>query len=150
MSSPLRISLKAGDRIFLNGALIRVNNKVILEILNDITFILEHHVIREEEALTPFHQLYLIVQMIFLLPTKKDYLINLCQRYIGVIFGFINNQQMILALKNIEFLLDSGRFFEALKEIRNLYLRDNIDVNGNEVFSSIFQYMCQEILNHGN
>ncbi|WP_280177560.1 flagellar biosynthesis repressor FlbT, partial [Candidatus Liberibacter asiaticus] len=77
MNSPLRISLKAGERIFLNGAVVRVNNKVILELLNDITFILEHHVIREEEAITPFHQLYLIVQMIFLVPTKKDYLIDL-------------------------------------------------------------------------
>ncbi|AKK20380.1 flagellar biosynthesis repressor FlbT [Candidatus Liberibacter africanus] len=145
MNSPLRISLKAGERIFLNGAFVRVNNKVILELLNDITFILEHHVIKEEEALTPFHQLYLIVQMIFLFPIKKDYLIDLCHRYIGVLFNVIQSQQMILELKNIEFLVDSGRFFEALKNIRNLYLIENRELNSNAIFASIFQCMRQEI-----
>ncbi|ADR52289.1 flagellar biosynthesis repressor FlbT [Candidatus Liberibacter solanacearum] len=145
MNSPLRISLRAGERIFLNGAIVRVNSKVMLELLNDITFILEQHVIREEEAITPLRQLYLIVQMVFLVPAKKDSSIDLCRRYIAVLLNSMRNEQMVLALKNIEFLVASGRFFEALKTIRTLYLIESMEPSGDAIFASIFQCIRQEI-----
>ena len=41
MKSTLRISLKSGERIFINGAVLRVDRKVALEFLNDVTFLLD-------------------------------------------------------------------------------------------------------------
>ena len=57
MKSTLRISLKAGEKIFINGAVLRVDRKVALEFLNDVTFLLENHVLQPEEAKTPLRQL---------------------------------------------------------------------------------------------
>ena len=69
MKSTLRISLKSGERIFINGAVLRVDRKVALEFLNDVTFLLENHVLQPEDATTPLKQLYFIAQMI--LSTRK-------------------------------------------------------------------------------
>ena len=38
--STIQISLRAGQRIFVNGAVIRADRKVTLELLNDATFLL--------------------------------------------------------------------------------------------------------------
>lgn len=50
MKSTLRISLKSGERIFVNGAVLRVDRKVAVEFLNDVTFLLENHVLQPEDA----------------------------------------------------------------------------------------------------
>ena len=44
MKSSFKIFLKANERIFINGAVIRVDRKVSLELLNDVQFLLENHV----------------------------------------------------------------------------------------------------------
>lgn len=53
MSRPLRLSLRAGERIYMNGAVLRVDRKVSLELLNDASFLLEAHVLQAEAATTP-------------------------------------------------------------------------------------------------
>ena len=68
MKSTLRISLKSGERIFVNGAVLRVDRKVAVEFLNDVTFLLENHVLQPEQATTPLRQLYFIAQMALINP----------------------------------------------------------------------------------
>ena len=62
MSKPMQLTLKAGDRVFINGAVLRANRKVTLELLNDATFLLEGHVLQPEETTTPLRQLYFVLQ----------------------------------------------------------------------------------------
>ncbi|MBA5723545.1 flagellar biosynthesis repressor FlbT [Candidatus Liberibacter sp.] len=143
--SPLRISLKSGERVFLNGADVRVDRKVILEFLNDITFILEQHILKKEEATTPLRQLYFIIQMIFMIPTRKSSLISLFQKHMSAILGLYHNESMILELKNVESLITSGRFFDALKVIRGLYPIESHEPQKSEIFASDFIYIYQEI-----
>ena len=52
-----RISLKPAERIYINGAVIRVDRRVSLEFLNDVQFLLENHVLQAEQANTPLRQL---------------------------------------------------------------------------------------------
>ena len=72
MKSTLRISLKSGERIFVNGAVLRVDRKVAVEFLNDVTFLLENHVLQPEDATTPLKQLYFIAQMILINPEGAE------------------------------------------------------------------------------
>jgi flagellar protein FlbT len=51
--SSFKIFLKANERIYINGAVIRVDRKVSLELLNDVQFLLENHVLQAEDATTP-------------------------------------------------------------------------------------------------
>ena len=69
MKNTLKISLKPNEKIYLNGAVIRVDRKVTLELLNDVQFLLESHVMQIDEASTPLRQLYFILQVMLMNPT---------------------------------------------------------------------------------
>ena len=57
MKAKMRFSLKAGERIFINGAVLTVSQKVTLSLLNEARFLLESHVLQVVEATTPMRQL---------------------------------------------------------------------------------------------
>ena len=67
----LRISLRAGERIYVNGAVLQPDRKVSLEFLNDVVFLLESHVIQAEETTTPLRQVYFIAQTMLLVPASR-------------------------------------------------------------------------------
>jgi flagellar protein FlbT len=46
----MHISLRAGEKIYVNGAVLRADRKVSIELLNDATFLLEAHVMKVEDA----------------------------------------------------------------------------------------------------
>ena len=52
MKGAFKISLKANERIFINGAVVRVDRKTSLEFLNDVDFLLENHVLQAADATT--------------------------------------------------------------------------------------------------
>ncbi|AGA64934.1 Flagellar protein flbT [Liberibacter crescens BT-1] len=145
MKNSLRISLKNGEKLFINGAVLRADRKVILEFLNDINFMLEHHILKEEETTTPLRQLYFIVQMILINPAGKDYALSFFQKTIGMLLACACNEEMFVALKRVEFLVMSGRFFEALKIIRSFYDIETQVIIQDEVFSSTIEYIQKEI-----
>ena len=68
----LQISLKPGERIYVNGAVLKVDRKVSVEFLNDVSFLLEHHVLHPEDTRTPLRQLYFIVQTVLIDPANSD------------------------------------------------------------------------------
>ena len=41
----MNITLHAGEKLYINGAVIRVDRKAKIELLNDVTFLLENHVL---------------------------------------------------------------------------------------------------------
>ena len=42
----MNITLKAGERLIINGDVIRVDRKAAIELLNDVTFLLENQFLR--------------------------------------------------------------------------------------------------------
>ena len=48
----MNITLRAGERFFINGAVIRIDRKASIELLNEVTFLLEAHVMQAEKATT--------------------------------------------------------------------------------------------------
>lgn len=120
-TSTLRISLKAGEKIFINGAVLRVDRKVSLEFLNDVTFLLENHVIQPEDATTPLRQLYFIVQMMLINPEGKEQSAAMFRKSITMLLSCFSSERMRGELKAIEETIAKGRPFDALKAIRGLY-----------------------------
>ena len=120
MKSTLRISLKAGEKIFINGAVLRVDRKVALEFLNDVTFLLENHVLQPEDATTPLRQLYFIAQMILINPEGKEQSTTMFRKSIVMLLSCFHNEEVLAELKRIDGLVATGRAFDALKAIRGL------------------------------
>jgi flagellar biosynthesis repressor protein FlbT len=121
MKSSLRISLKSGEKIFINGAVLRVDRKVALEFMNDVTFLLENHVIQPENATTPLKQLYFIVQMMLINPEGAPQSMLMFKKSIIMLLACFHNEEILASLKQVDAMVSDKRVFEALKLIRGLY-----------------------------
>ena len=64
----MNITLRAGERIYINGAVLRIDRKATIELLNDATFLLETHVMQASDATTPLRQIYFVVQVMLMDP----------------------------------------------------------------------------------
>ncbi len=145
MKSTLRISLKSGERIFINGAVLRVDRKVALEFLNDVTFLLENHVLQPQDATTPLRQLYFIAQMILINPEGKDQSTAMFKKSIAMLLTCFQDADVLAELKRIDAMVASGRAFDALKAIRNLYPTEDRILNNHEIAPAMVENIRKEI-----
>jgi flagellar protein FlbT len=127
MTKAIQLSLKAGERIFINGAVVRVQRKVTIELLNDATFLLEGHVMQVEETTTPLRQLYFVAQTMLMDPRNADESRKLFEHLHARAVGVFRNESILSALRTIANLIAGERTFEALRAIRGLFpLEDTI------------------------
>lgn len=70
----LRIRLRAGERLAINGAVIRNDSSrtAELEVLNEATLLQERDIILPDEADTPAKMLYLMIQQMHIEPQRYD------------------------------------------------------------------------------
>ena len=127
MKSILRLGLRSGEKIYINGAVIRVDRKVRLELLNDATFLLESHVMAAEEATTSLRRLYFLVQGILIDPSLKDALRPSLAASIELIAREGLDTEGAETMRSIAYLLDTGSYFTALKEIGGLSKRTHTE-----------------------
>jgi flagellar biosynthesis repressor protein FlbT len=117
----MKLSLRAGERIFINGAVLRVDRKVALEFLNDVTFLLESHVLQAAEATTPLRQLYFIVQTMAIDPASLAMSRELFEKSHRLLLAAFSNTEVLDGLRSVETLVVSERYYEALKTLRALF-----------------------------
>ena len=128
----MRISLRAGEKIYINGAVLRVDRKVSLELLNDATFLLESHVMRVEDASTPMRQLYFVVQMMLMDPSDSVAR-EMFEKSMLLMLDSYKNAEIIAGLENARRLIDAKRAFDALKTIRGLFSIDAQIMTGGKI-----------------
>ena len=121
MKNTLKISLKPNEKIYLNGAVIRVDRKATLELLNDVQFLLESHVLQIDEASTPLRQLYFILQVMLMNPTGANDACEMFRRSLPLMIASFSDPEISGALKHIDRMVGEGHVYEALKAIRALY-----------------------------
>ena len=145
MKAKMHFSLKAGERIFINGAVLRVDRKVALEFLNDVTFLLENHVLQPEDATTPLRQLYFIAQMMLINPEGKDQSSALFRKSVAMLLTCFQDDEVLAELKRIDGMVASGRAFDALKAIRALYPIEDRILNNQEIAPATVELIRKEI-----
>ncbi|RTM00175.1 MAG: flagellar biosynthesis repressor FlbT [Hyphomicrobiales bacterium] len=134
MSNTLKISLKPNEKIYINGAVIRVDRKVTIELMNDVQFLLESHVIQADQASTPLRQLYFIVQIMLINPAGAVEARDMFRRSLPMLIASFGNPDICKGLKQIDRMVGEDEIYEALKAIRALYplertaLEDNDDI----------------------
>ena len=118
--STLKVSLRAGERIFVNGAVMRVDRKTSLELMNDVTFLLESHVMQAADARTPLRQLYFLVQMMLIDPADADSARDAFQRTYPLLLAAFSNATIRDGLMDVADLVLRDRAFDALKCLRTM------------------------------
>jgi len=121
MKAKMRFSLKAGERIFINGAVLTVSQKVTLSLLNEARFLLESHVLQLSEATTPMRQLYFVVQSLLINPQEADKVMGAFQKLHEALIQSATDETIKQALLGAGELVEKNRTFEALKAIRILF-----------------------------
>lgn len=121
MKKPMRISLRAGERIYVNGAVLRVDRKVGLDLINEVAFLLESQVMQVSDATTPLRQLYFIVQLMLMSPHDVADAKTLYRDHRCAILAVTENADVRLGLEAVEELVEAKRFYDALRKIRTLF-----------------------------
>lgn len=121
MNGRLKLHLKANERIFINGAVLRVDRKVAIELLNDVVFLLEGHVMQREQATTPLRQLYFVVQSMLIDPQAEALAKQIYEQQHQGLMTVFRNQDVLEGLIIVKQSIESGKVFEALKRIRSLF-----------------------------
>ncbi|MEX0404170.1 flagellar biosynthesis repressor FlbT [Aquibium sp. LZ166] len=121
MKNTLKISLKANEKIYINGAVVKVDRKTSIEFLNDVQFLLENHVMLPENASTPLRQLYFIVQVILMNPVDAKEARDMFRKSLPMLLASFSNDQILASLKQVDRMVAEGHIYDALKLIRTLF-----------------------------
>jgi flagellar protein FlbT len=133
MKNTLKISLKANEKIYINGAVVSVDRKTTIELLNETQFLLESHVLQPEQASTPLKQLYFILQIMLMNPGNAEQARDMFRQSLPLLLDSFRNEQILSSLKHIDRLVAEGHVYDALKTIRGLYsLEDEILYGGSK------------------
>lgn len=118
MTGTLQIGLRAGEKIYINGAVLRVDRKVRLELLNDATFLLGTHVMQLPEATTPLRQIYFLVQGLLMEPNARSRLLVPIESAIQSVLQAGPDDGVRSCLETAARHIHQGASFDALKLIR--------------------------------
>jgi flagellar protein FlbT len=121
MTGRLKIHLKPNERIFINGGLVRVDRKVTLELVNEVAFLLETHMIAQDQATTPLRQLYYIIQSILTSPRDGLLARQIYDQSHRMLIATIKDQAILEGLAAVRTAVESGRPFDGLKILRGLF-----------------------------
>ena len=117
----MHITLRANEKIYVNGAVLRADRKVSLELMNDAVFLLENHIMQEKDATTPLRQWYFIVQMMLMegarAPGQPRHVRPARRRHGSHLRA---TSRCSKAWRGSPALVERRRYFEALKTIRSI------------------------------
>jgi len=117
----MNIFLRARERIYINGAVIRVDRKTTIELLNEATFLLENHVMQAHEATTPLRRIYFVVQVMLMDPAASEHTAELARTLIDEARAVFLTPEIQSGLQSVLSLISRSRNFEALKTLRSLF-----------------------------
>ncbi len=124
----MNITLRAGERLYLNGAVIRSDRKATIELLNDATFLLETHVMQASDATTPLRQVYFVVQVMLMDPASAKTTSQLARSLIDKSLEAFESEEIRSRLRAVIELINRGRYFEAMKTLRGMYALEQAEM----------------------
>ena len=133
MKKPICISLRGGERIYVNGAVLRVDRKVTLELINDVTFLLESQVMQVTDATTPLRQLYFVIQLMLMSPHDVEEAKAIYRQQRSGLLAATENAEISDGLEQLEKLVEARRYYEALRKIRALFDVEQMILTGGDL-----------------
>ena len=136
MKKPMSISLRSGERIYINGAVLRVDRKVTLELINDVAFLLEGQVMQVADATTPLRQLYFVIQLMLMAPNDIDEAKSVYRIQRNALVAVSENADVLRGLEALEELVEARRYYDALRKLRSLFEIEKLIMAGTELLAS--------------
>ena len=127
-----RVTLRPGERIFLNGAVLKSEGRSSFEILNDVPYLLENEIMQVQQTITPLRQLYYILQTMVMEADGMEMARGVYEdtmRWLRVAF---ENPIVLAGLDTIGQQVNAGSPFAALKTPRTLVPNEDAILGGNK------------------
>jgi flagellar biosynthesis repressor protein FlbT len=115
------IHLKRNERLFVNGAVLRLDRRGTIELMNDAQFLLENHIMQPEEATTPLRQMYFVVQTMIIDPLNAHLTSALFLAQASQIENLAHTQKYLNLIQAVRGLVEKDNNFEALKLLRKSF-----------------------------
>ena len=128
--STFKISLKPHERVYINGAVIKVDRKTSLEFLNDVQFLLESQVLQASDADTPLKRLYFTVQIQLMSPSDTTAANRMFKDQLEQLLLTFEDAAVRESLVSVEKMVAESRFHEAMKTLKSLYPIEQRLLNG--------------------
>jgi flagellar biosynthesis repressor protein FlbT len=123
----MQLHLKKGEKLYLNGAVIKAEQRCTIELLNNVTFLLESHIMQPERATSPLRQLYFVVQTMLIEPSNAGLTKELYWHQSACLLATLSNGALKDGIVGADVCVRDGRYFEALRAIRKLMpLEDDV------------------------
>ncbi len=122
----MKIHLKRNEKLFLNGAVICLDRRGSIELLNDAQFLLENHIMQQEDAKTPLQQLYFIVQTMLMDPPNAHLIDYLFQAFVAKLELMVVDGDYVACLKETGDMVGKSDYYGALKVLRQAFHLDGL------------------------
>lgn len=120
MSTTTRVTLRPGERMFLNGAVLKAEGRTSFEILNDVPYLVEHEILHAQQTTTPLRQLYYILQTMVMEPTGMEMTRGVYEDTMRVLPEAFTNGVVLAGLATVAEQVAQGSPFAAMKTLRAL------------------------------
>ena len=117
----MRLSLRGGEKLYVNGAVLSVDRRVSVELLNDATFLLEAHVLQASDANTPLRQLYFVVQLMLMDPASAQRTRETFDTMLAAEHAIFQDPAIVAGLELVRARVEAARPFDAMRELRALF-----------------------------
>jgi len=119
---PLKLSLKPGEKLVINGAVLTNGEKrACLIVQNKACLLREKDIMQPEEATTPARRIYLPIMMLYLDPDGLDGYYDEFALRMTEFMGAIKNHDALAACVEISREVMSGSYYRALIQCRKLF-----------------------------
>ena len=118
MKNPFKINLRPSEKIYVNGAVFRCDRRTSIEFLNDVSFLLESHIMQLEDAVSPIQRLYYIIQIMLMAPDQVGLNKIVYDRHIELIKADSSEDISDELICEIDQLVFNKKYYEAMKCIR--------------------------------
>lgn len=117
---PLKIELKPGEKVVINGAVIEgaSDGRTEFVLLNKVSILRQRHILRQEEASTPVKRLYFSLQMLYIEPSSQEIYFPLYEKYQKDLEVTLTLPTLKFALEQIRHCISQNEYYEALKIAR--------------------------------
>lgn len=116
---PLKMSLKPGERIIVNGAVLENGGgEAHLVFLNDAAFMREKDILTEVDALTPASRIYFALQCLYIFPTRREHYNTILAELMASYMEAAPSAEPLL--RRVEEQVLQGEYYHALKTVRAL------------------------------
>ncbi len=126
----LKLTLKPGERVVVNGAVLTNGaSKITIGIENQATILRHKDLMQPEEANTPAKRIYFQVQLAYLDPDNRDEYLRSTNQLVRDFVGAVPTAEVTEMLEPLGQEIASGKYFQALKRCKKLMAFEETRLN---------------------